>query len=156
MIMQTISEAINAMGISQDNDKSIRSNKLSGYGLAHVDIGSATTLSAKAEKTKAASTESEVKTLHGRLSESKTAFDTKMIEFQCVFYLVLEENEFLMKKMKIALDNLASYVESLVHKIVAQELEKSGSVNKELDVALKIKALLETRVKKLIKKSNNH
>ena len=65
MIMQTISEAINSMGSSLDNDESIRSNKLSGYGLAHVDIGSATTLSAKYEKTKAASAESEVNTLHG-------------------------------------------------------------------------------------------
>ena len=51
-----------------------------------------------------------------------------MIEFHWVFYLVLEDNHFLMKEMKIALDNLASYVESLVHKIIAQELENSGSV----------------------------
>ena len=41
MIMQTICEAINGMWNSRENYESIRSNKLSGYGLTHVYIGSA-------------------------------------------------------------------------------------------------------------------
>ena len=49
---------------------------------------------------------------------------------------------------------IQSHVKSLVHGIVQRELQKSGTMKKELENALKSKARLESRVRKLIRRNN--
>ena len=49
---------------------------------------------------------------------------------------------------------IQSHVKSLVHSIVQRELKKSGTMKKELEDALKSKARLESRVRKLIRRNN--
>ncbi|KAL3775353.1 hypothetical protein HJC23_003196 [Cyclotella cryptica] len=49
---------------------------------------------------------------------------------------------------------IQSHVKSLVHGIVQKEIEKSGTMKKELEEALKSKAILESRVRKLERRNN--
>ncbi|KAL7519731.1 hypothetical protein ACHAWX_004489 [Stephanocyclus meneghinianus] len=49
---------------------------------------------------------------------------------------------------------IQSHVRSLVHGIVQKEIENSGTMKKELEEALKSKAILESRVRKLVRRNN--
>ena len=50
---------------------------------------------------------------------------------------------------------IEAYVQSIVHNIVAAEVDNGSSLKKELEVALKSKMKLEARVKKLLKQSDD-
>jgi hypothetical protein len=95
-------------------------------------------------------------------SESNEAFSLcirqgRSFESDAISALSLITGDTTVGSVSISTENSAvieSHVQTIVHNIVAYEVENAGSMKKELEAALKDKLKLKAKVNKLVKKSN--